>query len=207
MRDRGWDHRPAGCEVSKAGPVGRELTSDHKCERPLTEESSCEAGQTTAPGQRPDHHFMLAMREPSTEIVCACGKELIPFRVQLTDQVEDKAKPSPQSVYLCGQTGRKLTVIALQLSCRSCHRAKLLDREQIRTLCRFPAPPHSAANSAPFLSIPISDGCIPSFCKSRNVSCRSQSMGVLEFGISCRPPSQIERRAHFPAVPDQAEQQ
>ena len=31
------------------------------------------AGQTTAPDQTPDHHFMLATREPSTDAIRSLG--------------------------------------------------------------------------------------------------------------------------------------
>ncbi|OQM75702.1 hypothetical protein BFN67_17185 [Pseudaminobacter manganicus] len=45
-------------------------------------------------------------------IVWSSCEDLIPFGVQLTDQIEDKPKPPPQAVDLGGQPGRKLAAIA-----------------------------------------------------------------------------------------------
>lgn len=45
-------------------------------------------------------------------IIWSGGKDFIPFRVQLTDQVEDKPKSPTQPVDLGGQAGRKLAAVA-----------------------------------------------------------------------------------------------
>lgn len=48
MRDSGRDHHPAGCEVSREALQQESSPRIATCRKPLTEESSCEAGYKTA---------------------------------------------------------------------------------------------------------------------------------------------------------------